>query len=97
LVALRGIEAGIYRGYEAVRGFWATWLELFDVFDLEPDEFIECGQHVVVPNRTYMQGRGGIKVGATSASVVTLHDGRIVAWQLYLNRDDALKAVGLAE
>jgi ketosteroid isomerase-like protein len=92
-----GVEAGIYRGYEATRGFWATWLELFDVFVLEPDEFIECGEYVVVPNRTYMQGRDGINVEAQSASVVTLHDGRIVEWRLYIDRDEALKAVGLTE
>jgi ketosteroid isomerase-like protein len=70
---------------------------LFDVFALEPDGFIECGEHVVVPNRTYMQGRDGIKVEAQSASVVTLHDGRIVEWRLYLDRDEALKAVGLSD
>jgi ketosteroid isomerase-like protein len=92
-----GVEAGIYRGREATRAFWATWLELFDVFALEADEFIECGDQVVVPNRTYMQGRDGIKVEAQSTSVVTLHEGRIVEWRLYLHRDEALKAVGLAQ
>jgi hypothetical protein len=58
----KGVEAGIYCGYEATRGFGATWLELLDMFALEPDEFIERGEHVVVPNRTCMQGRDGIKV-----------------------------------
>jgi ketosteroid isomerase-like protein len=43
----------------------------------------------------YLQGRDGINVEAQSASVVTLHDGRIVEWRLYLDRDEALKAVGL--
>ena len=92
-----GVEAGIYRGREAVRGFWATWLELFDVFVMEPDEFIDCGEHVVVPNRTCMQGRGGIKVEARSAAVVTVHDGRIVEWRLCQDRDEAVEAVGLEE
>ena len=26
----RGVEAGIYRGYEACRGFWSTFIDTFD-------------------------------------------------------------------
>jgi ketosteroid isomerase-like protein len=93
----RGLEAGIYHGHEDVRAFWSRFLDAFDRFSVSVDEFIECGEHVVVPNRTCFRGREGIEVEAQSAYVVTLRDGRIVEWRLYQTSTEALKAVGLAD
>jgi ketosteroid isomerase-like protein len=93
----RGLQAGIYRGQEASRGFWASWLEMFDRVVVIPEEFIECGEHVVVPNTAHLQGRDGVEVEAKSVSVVTLRNGRIVEWRLYQERAEALEAVGLSE
>jgi ketosteroid isomerase-like protein len=92
-----GVETGIYRGFGPVRAFWADWLALFDRFNVEPDEFIECGEHVIVPNVVHLRGRDGIEVEAHSAVDVTLRDARIVVWRLYQDRSEALKAVGLEE
>jgi ketosteroid isomerase-like protein len=92
-----GLEAGIYRGYEATRAFWGTFLDTFDPMVLLPDEFIDCGDHVVVPNTTRAWGRDGIMVEAKYVAVVTLRNGRIVEWRLYQNKAEALKAVGLEE
>jgi ketosteroid isomerase-like protein len=93
----RGVEAGVYCGHEAVRSFWATFIDTFDQVTITPDEFIECGEHVVVPNRGLASGRGGIEVPARSVAVVTLRHGRIVRWCLYQDKAEALEAVGLAE
>jgi ketosteroid isomerase-like protein len=93
----RGVQAGIYRGIEAGRDFWRNFLEMFDPLIITPDEFIECGEHVVVPNQTRLWGRDGIKVEAHAVAVVTLRSGRIVEWRLYQERAEALKAVGLEE
>jgi ketosteroid isomerase-like protein len=93
----RGVEAGIYHGYEACRSFWSTFLEVFDPMIVSPEEFIECGEHVVVPNRARMWGRDGIEVEARYVAVATLRNGRILTWGLYQERDEALKAVGMAE
>jgi ketosteroid isomerase-like protein len=92
-----GVDAGIYRGYEPVRAFWTNWLELFDSFNLEVEELIACGEHVVVSNVTHLRGRDGIEVHAHSTSVVTLRDRRIVLWRLFATRGEALSAVGLEE
>jgi len=91
-----GTEAGIYNGYAATRAFWAGWLEMFD-FDFKVDEFIERGEHVVMPNLTRLRGRDGVEVEAHSVVVATVRDGRIVGWCLYQERAEALKAVGLEE
>jgi ketosteroid isomerase-like protein len=82
----RGLEAGVYREEPAARGFWIT-----------PLEFIEAGDHVIVPNSTLLCGRGGIEGVARSAPVVTVRSGRIVAWTLYREKAEALEAVGLRE
>jgi ketosteroid isomerase-like protein len=92
-----GLEAGVYPGFEASRAFWSNFLQMFDPFIITPEEFIECGEHVVVPNHTRAWGRDGIKVEAHAVTVVTLHNGRIAVWRLYKDRSDALKAVGLEE
>jgi ketosteroid isomerase-like protein len=92
-----GLEAGIYRGQEDVRAFWSLFLDAFDRISVSVDEFIECGEHVVVPNRTCFRGRGGIEVEAHSAYLVTFRNGRIIVWRLFQTRAEALKAAGLAD
>jgi ketosteroid isomerase-like protein len=93
----RGPEAGIYHGQEAVLGFWTTFFEMFDRGTVSPDEFIECGEHIVVPNRTHFRGRDHVTVQAQSAVVATVRNGRIVKWRLYQETAEALEAVGLSE
>jgi ketosteroid isomerase-like protein len=90
-----GVEAGIYRGREAVSRFWNTFFEVFDRVVATPEEVIEHGDHVIVLDRSRMWGRDGIEVEARNAHVVTLRDGRIVRWVMYRSRADALKAAGL--
>ena len=93
----RGVQAGIYRGIQASRDFWRNFLGMFDPLINTPDEFIECGEHVVVPFQTRLGGRDGIKVETHAAVVVALRSGRIVEWRLYQERDEALKAVRLED
>jgi ketosteroid isomerase-like protein len=90
----RGVEAGIYRGYDACRSFWSTFIDTFDRVTIAADEFIDSGGHVVVPNRACAQGRDGIEVAARSVAVVTLRDGRIAGWRLYQEKAEALEAAG---
>jgi ketosteroid isomerase-like protein len=92
-----GVDAGIYRGQEAIQAFWGGWLQMFDQFDFKADEFLDRGEHVVVPNLTRLRGRDGVEVEAHSAVLVTVRHGQIVQWKLCRDRAEALKAVGLAE
>jgi ketosteroid isomerase-like protein len=92
-----GVDAGIYHGYEAVRAFWSSFSDMFNPIIVSVDEFIERGEYVAVPNLTRFWGRGGVEVEARSTYVVRLRGGRIVAWTLYREREEALKAMGLAE
>ena len=74
--------ARIYRGHDGFRAFWNTFFETFHRVTVSPHEFIESGEHVLVPNRAHFWGRDGVKV---------------VEERLYQDRAGALEAVGLSE
>jgi ketosteroid isomerase-like protein len=88
-----GVEAGIYRGRQAIRDFWNTFFETWERIVVSPDEHIDCGESVIAPTRSRLWGRDGMEVEAYGVFVVTLRDGRIVWWRLFRERAEALKAV----
>ena len=92
-----GPESGVYRGTEEIRRFWEGWLDLFEEISVTIEEFIDAGEHVVVPNRTHLRGRDGIEVDAGSTSVWRLRGGKIVWQRLYQEKKAALEALGLSE
>ena len=95
--ASRGIEAGVYRGWEAVAGFYQSYFDTFTEINIEPDRFIESGDSVVVPNHAQVRGRDGIEAAAQSTLVFEIRSGRIARLCLYQETHEALEAVGLSE
>jgi hypothetical protein len=55
-----GLEAGIYRGRHAIRDFWNTFFETWERMTASVDEFIDCGESVVMATRTHFWGRDGM-------------------------------------
>jgi ketosteroid isomerase-like protein len=91
---------GPYRGVYGRDEFWRLVAEFYEVFEVvrtEPDEFIDAGDHVVVPHTHYFRGRDGIETHARDTWVCTVRDGTIVRLCLYPELQRALKAVGLEE
>jgi uncharacterized protein len=88
-----------YAGIEGMRAMLADRDEVWGEFRLEPDEFVDAGDRVVVIGRWVGKGRGsGVEVNQPIAHVFTLQDGRIVRCELaYRDRDAALGAAGLPE
>jgi hypothetical protein len=71
-------------------GHWETvWIE--------PHEFIEAGDLLVVPQTTPGDGRDGIEVVSRRTLVWTIRAGAIERVSMYQERQDALEAVGLSE
>jgi ketosteroid isomerase-like protein len=95
--ASRGFVAGVYRGFGEFLRFWTAYFAAFEEIAAEPERFIDAGESVIVPNVVHMRGRDGIEVTARSTLVFTLRDGKVTRICLYQERDEALKAVGLAE
>ena len=93
---IRGPVPGVYRGEEAQRlviDFFESWQSV----RIEPDEFIEAGEHVVVLTTEHFVGRDGIRVQVRNTWTFTIRDGMIVRSCLYQDKQEALKAVGLEE
>ena len=61
------------------------------------DEFIDAGEHVVVPFTNRLTGRDGIEVEAHGTLLWTIRAGRVVRVCLYQRREEALEAAGLSE
>jgi len=91
-----GPVSGVYRGEEAQRAL-IEFLESWQSVRVEPHEFIEEGEHVVVPTTQHHVGRDGIGVQAQITWTWTIRDGMIVRACLYQDKQEALKAVGLEE
>ena len=91
-----GPQRGVY-GLDQIRVFLVDFLEAFESTQVEPDEFIEAGDQVVVPQTGHIRGRDGIEVTARVALVWTIRDGAIVRVCLYQQKREALEAAGLSE
>ena len=88
-----GLYAGVYRGPDGFQEFTNEQWDVFDEFQVEPHEFVPCGdRHVVVTSTVRATGRGGVPVSATSTHLYTFEDGRLVRITLYQERAEALAA-----
>jgi ketosteroid isomerase-like protein len=90
-------DAGDYRGREGIRGMASMWVETFEDFRVELDEYVDAGdEHVVTPGALAGRGRGsGVEVREPYAWVIRLRGGVVVEVWEYSDRAEALEAVGL--
>ena len=91
-----GVYPGVYRLAD-FRPFLGAFSGTLELVRIEPEEFIDAGEQVVVPGTVYFDGRDGIEAIASGALVWTLRDRRAVRIGLYQEREEALEAAGLRE
>ena len=87
---------GIY-GLDQARRTWGEFAASWESFRIEPHEFIEAGDLVIVPWTVHVRGRDGIEVVSRPTFVWTIRDGAIERISLYQERQDALEAAGLSD
>jgi ketosteroid isomerase-like protein len=94
-----GINAGVYRGHQAVRGLMESYLDAFDYFRMEPERFFEAEDgRIVAFIRSPGRGKGsGVEVEVHTAYTWTMREGKAVRCEISTNRAEALKAVGLSD
>jgi uncharacterized protein len=86
----RGVEAMVKAGWE--------WLETFDRLRVHAERFIEVGDSVVVFVRhTGNAKASGLPIEGEFADVMTLREGRVIRFEQYRDRAEALEAAGLSE
>jgi uncharacterized protein len=93
-----GLEEGkILRGLSQISGAFETEDdEVWDEHRIEPQEFIDAGDRVVVLQREYQRSKSGVETVIDTAGILDLRDGRVVRMQGYMNPADALEAAGLS-
>ena len=89
-------EQQIYTGAEGANQFNAEWAEAWDDWELEPEDFIDAGERVVViVNQRGRSKATGIPVDMRFAQVWTFRDGQADRMNLYASVEEALEDVGL--
>jgi ketosteroid isomerase-like protein len=91
-------DQGDYRGHAGFARWLEDWGAAWADWSIEPDEFIDAGNAVVIFICMKAEGRGsGIEVDREDALVYEIRDGMVTCVDYYNDRNQALKAVGLAE
>jgi ketosteroid isomerase-like protein len=87
-----------YRGPEGVRRWYRQLDEVWDDWRFEAERFFDAGDRVVVFVRVSGSAKqSGAALAISAAHVLTLRDGRVTRADIFLDRSDALEAVGLRE
>jgi len=83
-------------GVDGLRKTWLEWLEPWDAYRAEIDRVIDCGDDVLVITNDYGRKPGmTAEVRLFGAAVWTVHEARITKAYFFVDRKDALDAVGL--
>ena len=93
-------ESGCFLGAASVERYFAELFAPFGgSFRVEPEEFIEVGDSVVVLTTARAVGRrSGAEVGGWRHPLIyTLRAGKIIRIDVHAGRTEALEAVGLSE
>ena len=87
-------EPGTYRGPDGVRRWFDEFYEAMDEVRLEPHEFHEVGEWVVVPFSIVAPGRAtGLEVEQRAVQAWQLRDGRAIRLELFADLEEALATV----
>jgi ketosteroid isomerase-like protein len=97
-VSRRTFDPGVYRGREGVRQLLAAQREQWRTMRLEPQDFVDAGDQVIVSVRVVAVGReSGVETTADRADVWRFREGRTVRQTTFQTMLDALEAAGLSE
>ena len=88
-----------YRGRDGVRKSFEELYEGFDKLGFDVEELIDADDHLVALGWMTARGRStGVEAKLPLAVVFTAgRDGRLIRYESFRNRQEALEAVGLSE
>jgi ketosteroid isomerase-like protein len=93
-----GPEARVYQGRDGVIQAFREWLEPFSEYYMEPLDFIEQEDRVIIPQRQWGIGSAsGISVEVEVTHVCEVRDNQIARVDEYDTLGEALQAAGLRE
>ena len=96
--ALFGSEISYGVGIDGFRALWLDWLAPWETYRAEPEKAIDLGDRVLWLGLDFGRRKGSAEeVRAKIAVVWTFRDGKVVRWEGYADRAQALKGVGLED
>ena len=94
-------DSRVYRGHDGVAALLQEWVDLFEDFHVEAEQFIDRGDYLVVPlllhGRVPGSAESDQEVTLRRTQVDKLREGRFVEVREYLTLEQALEAAGLRE
>ena len=91
-------QKGVYQGHAGVRRWLDDWDAAWAEWSIEPEEFIDADDFVVVVVRMHTKGLGsGVELERQDALVYRCRDDKIIRTDYYNSREQALEAAGLEE
>lgn len=90
LVDLPPVVVGREAVIEGSRNYWGTWVD----YRIDAEELIDAGASVVLAVHEQARGKGsGVPHDWRYAQVWTFHRGRVIRWELFPEKAEALEAV----
>jgi ketosteroid isomerase-like protein len=92
-------DGRLYHGPQGMFEAMAVWIQMWDDYRFEPEDYVDAGdERVVLLWTEYGRGKGSTApVEIRGGTVWTVRGGKVVRVKPYTNRDRALEAVGLSE
>ena len=87
---------GVTRGRDAIMENFAQISNYWSSFSVEPSEFIDCGDQVVIRGTQRATGEGG-SFEAPFLHLMEYRDGKVVRGEFHGDSAKALKALGTTE
>ena len=84
---------GTYRGHDGVVGFFGKLADTWQDLSVEPEEFIDAGDTVVVVARDRATGAGG-EIDSTVIHLWRMRDGKAVSFTEFMDTAKSLEALG---
>jgi hypothetical protein len=89
---------GEWRGLKGAIGFVGNQMEVLESMWIRADDFIDVDDECLVVALTFggQARHTGIDVQLSPVHVFRLRDGRVIRWQIFQTREEALEAAGLS-
>jgi ketosteroid isomerase-like protein len=89
-------EETIYVGLDGFMEFWTDWLEPWESFRIETEDFLDAGDKVVqLARQTGWTSTEDVPIEGQGAAVMTFEDGTVTRLEFHLDRERALRSAGL--
>jgi ketosteroid isomerase-like protein len=81
-------------GKQGIKELFDSYMEAFDALRLEPQEFIDCGEQIVVSLHQHVRGKGsGAEVVGNIAHVWTMRGETPFRLMIFGDKESALRAL----